>query len=174
MAKFTDSAGRDWILRLNVDLIESVRELDVDLADMTSRTFFRLADDPIMLVRVLWRLVAKQAEETAVTPADFGEALVGDAIDAASEALLEAITDFFPKRKRELFRKAAEVGKRTIAAADGLAARTMDDPATRERLARAMEALQRAELEKALTQLESATNSADFAASTPAPSVGGS
>jgi len=174
MKKFTDAEGREWILSLNVGLIESVRELDVDLADMTSRTFFRLADDPVTLVAVLWRLIEEQAKKNGVSPAEFGEGLVGDAIDDATAALLQATTDFFPRRKRELFRRVIELGKAAMVDADRLAADSLDDPATRQKISRAMKAAQDAEMQRALSQLESATSWPDSSESTPDPSPGDS
>jgi hypothetical protein len=173
--RFKDEAGREWVLRLSVGLIEAVRQrLTVNLADTSARSFFALADDPVALVNVLWVLVEKQAGERQVTAADFGESLVGDAIDDATAALLEAIADFFPRRKRELFRKILEAARGTVAEAERMAIETLEDPATRVRVTAAIKAAQDEELRRALTRYESATSSADSSGSTPADSPGAS
>lgn len=175
MAKFTDEQGHEWHLRLNVGLIERARHsLEIDLADMSSQTFFKLADDPVAMVGVLWLLVESEAKERGVSPESFGEALVGDAIDAATEALLEAIGDFFPRRKRELFHKMTEAGNASLAEADRLAEESLADPETRQRIARAMKADRDRALDEALSRWESATSSPGSSESTPGPSASAS
>lgn len=110
MARFKDNAGREWSLSLNVNILKQVRsELEVDLLDLAHGAVLdRLANDPALLVDVLYLIAKPQAERASVTAEQFGEAMVGDALDAASEALIEALVEFLPSKKRGLLRKLME------------------------------------------------------------------
>ena len=108
MRTFTDNAGRDWQVAVNVDAIKRVKGLlDVDLMEAVNAELLgRLADDPVLLCDVIYCVCKPQADERSVSDEDFGRAMAGDAIDAATTALLEDLVDFFPKRRRELLGKA--------------------------------------------------------------------
>ncbi len=156
MSRFKDATGREWTLRINVGVIERVREIDVDLGDITAQTMKRLGLDDVLLVRSLWLICEEQADDASITAEKFGESLVGDCIDDAYAALRGALEDFFPKKKREFFRQMmeAEVASQTEAMELGLAALT-------ENKAEASAAMQEritAEVKNALTRLRSATN----------------
>jgi hypothetical protein len=99
MQSFADNAGRVWTVRLNVDVLRRVRALcKVNLMDAASGDLAdRLAADPVLLCDVLYAVCKAEA---------FAEALGGDAIDEATAALLEELVDFFPKRRREVLRRA--------------------------------------------------------------------
>lgn len=107
MAQFTDNAKRDWSLSLNVNVLKLIkRELDVDLLDLAHGSVLdRLANDPALLVDVLYLIAKPQADRQGVTAEQFGEAMVGDALDAASEALVDALVEFLPGKKRALLTK---------------------------------------------------------------------
>ena len=108
MKTFKDNKNRDWIIDINVDSIKQVRALvDVNLLDVISdnKLIARL-QDPVLLVDVIYALCKDQADKANVTDREFGVAMRGDAIDAATQALLEDLTDFFPKGKREIMSKA--------------------------------------------------------------------
>lgn len=102
MHTFKDNAGRTWTVALNVDTIKAVRDLTkVNLLEaVEGKLLERLANDPILLCDVLYALVKTEADKANISDADFGRALYGDAIDAATTALLEELVDFFPKRRR--------------------------------------------------------------------------
>lgn len=108
MKKFLDAEGRPWSVAVNVNTLKRVREMaDVNLLDVVDgRLTERLAADPELLVNVLWAAVepAARAATPPVTAEQFGEAMAGDALDAATAALLEDLADFFPKGKREALR----------------------------------------------------------------------
>jgi len=115
MKSFTDNAGRLWTLAVNVAAIKRVRAIcDVDLNSIveldaknnpTAKLLERLSTDPVLLVDVLYAVCKDQADKLGVTDEQFGAAMVGDGIEQASMALLEAIADFFPARRRELMHK---------------------------------------------------------------------
>lgn len=99
MKKFLDSSGREWSLNVTIGDAKRIKSnLSVDLLD--HRQITELAGDPYKLADVIYSLCGSQAKAAGVTDEQFGEGLAGDAIDDATTALLEAITDFFPKRQR--------------------------------------------------------------------------
>ena len=73
-----------------------------------------------------------------VSDADFGRALSGDVIDAATTALLEELIDFFPSRRRAILRQAWEkvvkVKSRLEDQADERARTLLADPKLEEQL----------------------------------------
>lgn len=103
MPKWTGSDGREWSIRLTVGSLGDVREKSgVDLG-AALRSERDLADlifgDPSALVRMLWVLIEDQAEGTGVGPIEFAHGFDGPALEAATEALLAAVADFFPRSK---------------------------------------------------------------------------
>ena len=118
MRTFNDNAGRTWSLTLNVWTVKKVRDLlGVDLLDLGGESatgssdkkpglLFRLIADPVLLVDVLYVVCKDQADGASVTDEQFGRAMGGDAIDAATKAFLEELADFTPSpRDRARARK---------------------------------------------------------------------
>ena len=118
MRTFNDNAGRTWSLTLNVWTVKKVRDLlGVDLLDLGGEAatrdkpglLFRLIADPVLLVDVLYVVCKDQADGASVTDEQFGRAMGGDAIDAATKAFLEELADFTPSpRDRARARKVIE------------------------------------------------------------------
>lgn len=103
MAKFRDSEGREWAVSVTIyDARRIKKELGVDLLD--HRQVTAVCGDIIKAIDVLWLLCESQAKERQISDEAFGRSLGGDAIEAAIDALLGAMTDFFPKRQREILR----------------------------------------------------------------------
>lgn len=154
MATFTDTESREWVVDIDVAALRRVRKrLDLNLMDaIGGPTLERLADDPVLLVDVLYCLCEDQAERDGVSDEDFGRGLRGDALDDAARAFLEALADFCPSRKARLIR--------------GLVAKS--GKAEEAILARAETMLASGEIDSLLAK--PSTDSPDSAASTPAPS----
>lgn len=117
MPKFTDTAGREWPVALNVATVKRIRDgagLDV-LKLAEQKTLVQLLDDPCKLAEVLWCVIEPEANKREISPEDFGSALAGDCLEAATDCLLEALCDFFPKRRADILRgllqKARRVGE---------------------------------------------------------------
>jgi len=107
MATFKDNQGKEWSLSLDAFAIKQCRaDAGVDLVDIEDGRVFDKLADPVALVDSLWVLCRKQA--AAATPTigqeDFAARLTGDAYAAASDAMGEAIADFFPNHRRKLLR----------------------------------------------------------------------
>lgn len=103
MTRFKDCLGREWSLRITVGALGQVRrEAGVDLGQ-AMRSDQALADllfgDPATLVSVLWVLVSDQALGLEVSPDSFAHGFDGPALERATEALLAAVADFFPRSK---------------------------------------------------------------------------
>lgn len=114
MPKFTDSKGREWDVALDVT---AVGDLKARLGlDVGSKTFFECVADPVRMCDVLFVLVEDQAKAAGVSDRDFGRGLAGDVIEAASDALYEALILFSPSDRREPLRTVATKSKRVAAA----------------------------------------------------------
>lgn len=101
MAVFQDQNGREWVLKIHAPMIVDIQsETEVDLRSIDSLS--ALLGDPVGLVNVLWVMVREQAGPLGVLPRNFGESLVGDAIEKAAEALVKAYRDFSPASTRAL------------------------------------------------------------------------
>jgi len=104
MRQFTDNAGRTWTLAITVDAIRRVQGLaKVNLANLMDGEpplLTRLQTDLVLLADVLWAIVEPQARQVGVDDAAFGQALGGDAIAGANDALWEELADFFRLLRR--------------------------------------------------------------------------
>ena len=102
MKTFTDAASRAWEVTVNVGAVRRVRDLlGVDLMDVAGGDLLeRLADDPVLLVDVLYVLVKPQADAKGVSDEDFGRGMVGGVLDEAASALMKELLDFFPSAQR--------------------------------------------------------------------------
>jgi hypothetical protein len=127
---FSDNAGRTWTVSLNVDAIKRVRTLvDVDLMQAVGgKLLERLTTDPVLLCDILYAVCKSECDVRNVTDEDFGRALAGDAIDAATTALLEELVDFFPQAKRRVLGKAMGKLKALQARALEVAELRLDSP----------------------------------------------
>lgn len=99
MRSFCDTAGREWKLDITVGAVKRVREqTKVLLPSLFDDQFAPLAElsaDCVKLVEVLWAAIEPQAVEKSVTPDQFAEAMGGDSLRLATEALVRATADFF-------------------------------------------------------------------------------
>lgn len=113
-ACFTDLTGRTWVLKLTVGTLMRVKtECGVDLLKLIepeSPVFDQLRD-VYTLTGVLW-VVLDQAAKGELTIDQFAEALAGDVLGDAVEALLGALVNFFPDaRRRQVLRRYWETTK---------------------------------------------------------------
>lgn len=160
MPTFKDANGREWLVKLDGPKIGEVRKTcGVDLAAIDGSAAEKLRDDPCLLVDSLWVICKSQAQSQSITSAQFGEALVGDSIEFATEALIDAINDFFPSRRREHLKTLTARMRETREAGLEDAMETLTDPTLQTRIRTAMKEKATREIENLLTQLSSATGS---------------
>ncbi len=121
MKSFTDNTGRTWTLVVNVATIKRVRALcGVDLNSIvevedgkpSAKLLERLSGDPVLLVDVLYAVCRPECEQKGVSDEDFGAAMAGDAVEQATDALLDEIVDFFPAAKRKAFQRILSASRR--------------------------------------------------------------
>ena len=165
MRQFTDTKDRAWDVELNVRQMKRVRDiLGIDLVNViqagkdgavATDTLDRVANDPILLVDILWVLCEGQAKAAGVTDDDFGSSLAGDSIADATRAFLDELVDFFPGARRLFLKKAVDLARKYETENLGLLEKALSSPEFEERLK---------------TSLQPPAASRESAASTPAPS----
>src|SRR5581483_6733624 len=112
MRSFKDANGREWRIVVNVRTAKAVKDMaGINLFALFSDEANRLFGDPISLVNVLYVLCAEQCQAKTISEADFAEALFGDAIEQAANALLEEVRDFFPSSRRKLIQATIDKAK---------------------------------------------------------------
>lgn len=98
---FRDALGREWRVRITAGQLGRVRrEAGVALGDLM-RDPAALGEflyaDPETLGRIVWLLVADQADARGVTPEQFADAFDGSTLQESTDAVLGAVADFFPR-----------------------------------------------------------------------------
>jgi len=173
---FKDSKGRDWKVEVNVAAVKRIKDLaDIDLIDSNEgAVFHRLAEDPIALCDVIYAVCKPQADADGITDEEFGSAMGGDVIDAATEAFLEELIDFFPSRRRPIHKKALAKYRKlegmALASADkALEGDTLEKALAKELEDHDLEASIRQSFENARTTGPASTASPEASASTPDP-----
>ena len=98
MRSFKDNAGRTWTVDINVATLKRVRGLTgVDLMQVIEGTLIeKLIRDPVLLCDVVYAVCKPEADSAKVSDEDFGKAMAGDAIEAATTAVLEELVGFCP------------------------------------------------------------------------------
>ena len=144
MKTFTDSKGRAWEVELNIRQMKRVRDtLGIDLVNVISAgrdgsvstdTLDRVANDPILLVDILWVLCEGQAKPSGVTDDDFGSSLAGDSISDATRAFLDELVDFFPGARRLFLKKAVDLARKFERESAEVLQKVLESPEFEERL----------------------------------------
>lgn len=118
MAKFKDSGGREWSLAINVPVMKRVQDRTGyhlgKLFNDDCKILNEITSDAITFGAVLFAMVEPQAVAANVSEDAFLESLSADAIDAAGDALLEAVQDFSPSRTRPLIAALRNKGREVL------------------------------------------------------------
>ena len=164
MAKFTDQCEREWEIKFNVRILESVEEKfkGLDLTAAHGKDFLRLAYKPALLVDLLWHLLEKQAQAKDLDVEQFVEGFVGQGIADATQCLLKAVTDFLHPSQAEVVAACANASKAEREEAAAMVLAKIKDPETLARFREVNEQKMNAEIEKILTQSIAATDTQDF------------
>ena len=98
MRSFKDNQGRQWSVEVNVTAIKRVRGLTgEDLMQVIEGTLIeKLIRDPVLLCDVVYAICKPEADACSVSDEEFGKAMAGDAIEAATTAVLEELVGFCP------------------------------------------------------------------------------
>ena len=118
MSSFTDTEGRTWTVELTYGSAKRVKKLvGVDLLAIEHGDpplLTRLGTEIMLVCDVIFALIKPQADEQGVSDEEWAEAMGGDAITEAHEALYEAIVNFFRSRGRTDVGKAVAKQKSLI------------------------------------------------------------
>lgn len=162
MPAFKDTAGREWLVKIDAPKIREVRQrLEIDLAAHDGKAFDQLAADPVLLVDVLWVLVSDQ--RTGVSDVEFGQSLGGESLEAAANCLTAAVLDFFRPAQRSLLRSLDDKQRELRQKAASLAIAKINDPELEAKFLQRVEA----ELSQGLSRMLNGTG-ASGATSSPA------
>jgi len=100
MRTFKDNAGRQWAVEINVAALKRVRGLTgTDLMQVIEGTLIeKLIRDPVLLCDVVYAICKPEGNTRTppVSDEEFGRAMAGDAIEAATTAVLEELVSFCP------------------------------------------------------------------------------
>ena len=148
MKVFKDNQGREWQIALNVYEMKRIRAvLGVDLVNVITLDkegavkvdlVDRIANDPCLLVDILWVLVESQAKEEGVSDVEFGSSLSGAASDSAPAAVRDSLVYFFPGAKRLFLKKAVEVSRKYTGEMTGVLEKALADPDFDRRIGESM------------------------------------
>lgn len=112
MQRFVDSTNFEWVLDVNLAARKRVqKETGFDLLAVTDPQTLQRLDDPQLLVDVIHSLCHEQTAKLAIDAEAFAARMGGDVLDKASDALMLAIADFFPQRRRTLLTAAIHKGR---------------------------------------------------------------
>jgi len=128
MSRFKDAQGDEWNVVVNGATIKRALDLlKLDLGRLTESfdgkppLLTRLDLEVALLVDVLYCVCLPQADQRGIKDEEFAERLDGEALYRAHEALLEALADFFQKRRRTEVVRAIAIQRTTVARAVELA-----------------------------------------------------
>ncbi len=148
MRTFKDGKGRTWEVALNVWQMKRIRDaLGIDLVNVISTgddgsvkvdLVDRIANDPVLLVDILWVLCERSAKSAGVTDEDFGSSLAGDSIEEATRAFLDELVDFFPGARRLFLKKAVDLARKYTAETKDALAKALEDPELTRRVEESM------------------------------------
>ena len=101
MRQFKDNfggAGRTWTVDINVATLKRVRGLTgVDLMQVIEGTLIeKFIRDPVLLCDVVYAICKPEADAAKISDEEFGKAMAGDAIEAATQAVLDELISFCP------------------------------------------------------------------------------
>ena len=117
MKIFKDSLGREWPVTINYSAQQRVKAaLGMDLLNV--ETLRQFTADPEKFLEVLYHVCKPQLDEKSISKENFLDAIYGDPIEDAINAVLEELSNFFPKGRREILKKlivtASELEKKKL------------------------------------------------------------
>lgn len=103
MKVFKDNKNNKWEIEINMFTVKQVKDLlGVNIVDLNDeQVMSKIKDDMIFIIDVIYVLCKKQIDERKMDECSFAEGLLGDALENAVSAFIEAWTDFFPLATRK-------------------------------------------------------------------------
>lgn len=108
MKTFVDATGKTWTVTINTNAIKRAKETSgVSLVDIVNGDLYgRMLLDPVLVCDIAYGVCEPEAKARKFTREDFNASLVGDAIAAARDAILEDLVGFFPNPVRDKIKNA--------------------------------------------------------------------
>ena len=136
---FTDLENREWEVSITVGVIRKVRQkLSIDLADAfdfdtagraKTDVLKKIAEDPVLLIDVLYCICEEQANARNVSDTAFGELFsTGEMIEGATNALLQGLLRFLPPAKRLAMEKILQIANRNMEKMQEESRKALEDP----------------------------------------------
>jgi isopropylmalate/homocitrate/citramalate synthase len=100
-----DTAGREWTLSLTIGTAKRLKAAGVfDLEALANskqpaKEILPLIETPYAVAAFWVAVTAKDREERKVSEEDFLDAIDGDTVEAARDAIVKEIADFFPNSR---------------------------------------------------------------------------
>ena len=173
MRTFKDNAGRQWSVEINVAALKRVRGLTgTDLMQVIEGTLIeKLIRDPVLLCDVVYAICKPEADTRTppVSDEEFGKAMAGDAIEAATTAVLEELVSFCPSpRDRANLGRVLQATNRVLDKARNLTEKRIETLTSESELDRLVNRMV-PPLPEPLTPGSSSTSAPEPSDSTPGP-----
>lgn len=97
MARFTDRAGREWNVDINIGSVMRMKKEGVNLLELEEnkgKLLTELYTDDILLVQWVWKVIQFDARKLGVSEEDFYAALGGLSLAEARRAFFEEYANF--------------------------------------------------------------------------------
>jgi len=176
MRQFKDNSGRAWTVEINVATLKRVRGLTgVDLMQIIEGTLIeKFIRDPVLLCDVVYSICKPEADAATprVSDEDFGRAMAGDAIEAATGAVLDELISFCPSpRDRANLGRVLQATNRVMEKARDLTEKRIEALTSESELDKLVSRMSPPPhpLPEPLTPGSSSTSAPEPSASTPGP-----
>jgi len=95
------------------------------------------------LCNVVYAVIKPEADNLGVTEEDFGKAMYGDPIEAATDAFLEELANFIPnQRRREVFQQSLALTKKAHEMRIGKAQEILASPQMQQEMEKAINSME--------------------------------
>ncbi len=171
MRQFKDNAGRTWTVDINVATLKRVRGLTgVDLMQVIEGTLIeKFIRDPVLLCDVVYAVCKPEADAAKVSDEEFGKAMAGDAIEAATGAVLDELISFCPSpRDRANLGQVLQATNRVLEKARDLTEKRIETLTSESELDKLVSRMV-PPLQEPQTPGSSSTSAPEPSASTPGP-----
>ena len=168
MRQFKDNAGRTWTVDINVATLKRVRGLTgVDLMQVIEGTLIeKFIRDPVLLCDVVYAVCKPEADAAKVSDEEFGKAMAGDAIEAATGAVLDELISFCPSpRDRANLGRVLQATNRVMDKARDLTEKRIETLTSESELDKLVNRM----VPEPRTPGSSSTSAPELSASTPGP-----
>ena len=149
---FKDAKGNEWAIKLNGPVIKDIQDtFKFKLTSLDADPINQLANDPVMLVDVLFLLCETQAKERQLDSRAFGE-ILEPGLDGPIAALTEALINFFPSGKRSAIRSALLASQKVQDKAAEIMINELGSPEMMNRMEAKLRERGKAEIDRLLNQ----------------------